>query len=94
LCYKDFTCLPDGSQEAQASFCEGLRGLEEFILGRAGELGARGGGGNLNPNGRGLTEQVRVPSPAAGEEDCKGSCRTAKVTICDRVVLQRFLLVT
>jgi hypothetical protein len=29
--------------EAQASFCEGLRGLEEFI-GRAGELlGARGG---------------------------------------------------
>jgi hypothetical protein len=57
---------------------QGLRGLEEFI-GRAGELGARGGGGNLNPNGRGLTEQVR---------------RTAKVPVGDAVVLQRFLLVT
>jgi hypothetical protein len=87
LCYKDFTCLPDGSltwKRRRAAFCEGLRGLEEFI-GRAGE------GGDLNPNGRGLTEQVRgwVPSPSAGEAGGrKGSCLA-----CEAVVLQRFLLV-
>jgi hypothetical protein len=46
---------------------------------------ARGEGGDLNPNARGLTEQVR------GCPHRRQARRTAKVPVGDAVVLQRFL---
>jgi hypothetical protein len=54
---------------------------------------ARGGGGNLNPNGRGLTEQVRgcPHRRKAGGLPFGGRSCTAKVPIGDAVVLKRFL---
>jgi hypothetical protein len=54
--------------EAQASCL--LRGVEGARGVSLSDVQARGG--NLNPNGRGLTEQVRgCPHRAAGEEDAK-----------------------